>query len=430
MKFEPDVDNRIADLEQQLQSLQKKQAVYMQDRLFIGLTNEFDVQQCGADLLDHIRSSGISFCSDDFAVLSFRGTNTDPSTEVFVPIWKTIVSPIYLQLRNVILSVINLRHVGITCDGGGSILCLLNFSPATQDFYEEVSNLCQQINESAQKRYGCSFDVAVSELGQGISVLPELRKQIRVLDEYRTAMVGHVPPLLFYDQVINSSQGYPAFVRTINEQFNEYLDSGDFSNAKRFFRDTVVADFLSPPPPADVIRVRLSAIIDYLIQSLYRSCEALELTDVLQELGVPHTLLSCSSIDALVLEMEHIFDVLSSRWNFTGSSVHQLAQNARTYINENYADQNLNVNQLADILGVSPTHLTRTFQICYKCGVLEYLQRTRLNAAKCLAGSDMSIGQIAIQVGYGSSLNMCRAFKRYEGLTPSEYFKKTADSAK
>lgn len=418
-------EQRIRDLERRLHRLEQGQAVWLQDRLFIGLTNDFDVQQHGLELLEHMkRTERISFCSNDFTLLSFRGTAPDPIATEEPPIWETIVSPIYSQLRNTILSVINLRHVGITCDGGGCIYCILNFAPNTQDFYEEVTTLCRQINQLSEKRHGFSFRVSISELGQGISSLPELKRQVHVLDEYRTAMGGHVPELLFYDQVVSPNQEYPVFVRTMNEQFNAYLDSGEFSCAKQFFRETIVPGFLSPPPPANLIRIRLTAMIDYLIQSLYRSCDALGLGEVLQELAVSKVLPTCTGIDALVPEMERIFDVLADRWGYTGSPAHQLAQSARSFINDNYTDPNLNVNQVAATLNVSPTHLTRTFRACYQCGVLEYLQRTRLAAAKRLLGSERALCEIALQVGYGSSLNMSRAFKRYEGSTPSEYLQK------
>ena len=45
----------------------------------------------------------------------------------------------------------------------------------------------------------------------------------------------------------------------------------------------------------------------------------------------------------------------------------------------------------------------------------------RLAAAKSLMRSDKTMKQIAQIVGYTSFLSMNRAFKKYEGTTPSQF---------
>lgn len=419
-------DQQTAELTRQIAELQKEREVHLQDRLVIALTNSLGLEARGEELLGYMRNQmKITFPSNDFAVLSFTGTKPDPDILSEPPIWSTMVSPKYMELRNLILSVTNLRHVGLTCDGGGRIICVLNFAAHTGDFYEEVCLLSEQINALVQKHCGETFEVSVSELGSGLASLPALRKQIDTLHDYRVTMSGHAPALLFYDDIVSPTQEFPIFVKTMNAQFNEYLENGAFQKAKAFFRETIIADFLHSPPPPDMIRFRLSAMIDYLIQSLYQSCNALGLANILKQIGVPEALLACNNIEDLAARLDSIFDTLSANWCPTGTATQQLVQAARTYINAHYTDSNLNVNLLADQLQVTATHLTRSFQACYGCGALEYLQSVRLSAAKQLLGGDLSIREVAMRTGYGSALNMSRAFKRYEGKTPSEYLSKT-----
>lgn len=418
-------DRQTAELTRQLMELQKEREVHLQDRLVIALTNALGLEAQAEELLGYIRNQmKITFLSNDFAVLSFTGTRPDPDIVSVTPIWSTIVSPRYMELRNLILSVTNLRHVGLTCDSGGRIICVLNFAAHTGDFYEEICSLSQQINTLVQAHCGETFEVSVSELGSGLASLPALRKQIDTLHDYRITMGGHAPALLFYDHIVSPAQEFPIFVKTMNEQFNEYLETGAFQKAKEFFRETIIADFLNSPPPPNMIRFRLSALIDYLIQSLYQACNALGLPEVLKQAGVPDVLLGCTSVEDLAARLDSIFDTLSANWCPTGSATRQLAQAARSYINAHYTDSNLNVNLVADQLHITATHLTRSFQACYGCGALEYLQSVRLSAAKQLLGGDLSMREIAMRTGYGSTLNMSRAFKRYEGKTPSEYLSK------
>lgn len=418
-------DNHITELSRQLDTLRREREICLQDRIVIALTTAFEIETHSAELLTYLKEElRLSFLSNNFALISFSGTETDPDAMKSTPIWTHLVSPIYMDLRNIILSVVNFHHVGLTCDGGGHIICIVNFSEQTEDFHAEILALINQVNELVQKRCGLSFEVSVSELGAGITSLPELRRQVDILDEYRIAMGSHTPELLFYDKIFSSDQAYPESSLEINDQFIDYMESGEFEKAKRYFRETIVGNFVSSPPHPGMIRFRLSALIDYLVQTLYRVCTALGIQELLQKAGVPEILLGSTSIEALAEHLDGVFDLLSENWIFAGSAALKLAQDARSCINENYMNPDLNVNLVATHLNVTATHLTRSFQACYGCGVLEYLQRTRLNAAKKLSGSGLSIREIAMRTGYGSSLNMSRAFKRYEGKTPSEYLSK------
>lgn len=75
---------------------------------------------------------------------------------------------------------------------------------------------------------------------------------------------------------------------------------------------------------------------------------------------------------------------------------------------------------VAESLGVSPSHLTRVFRSCYQMRVLEYIQQVRLLAAKRLLGKGLTLREISAQVGYGAQINLLRAFKRMEGVTPGQ----------
>ncbi len=53
---------------------------------------------------------------------------------------------------------------------------------------------------------------------------------------------------------------------------------------------------------------------------------------------------------------------------------------------------------------------------------MSYLHKERLNAAKnLLLSTDYTIEQIAAEVGYSSSSQLARIFRKYESLSPSDY---------
>ncbi len=84
--------------------------------------------------------------------------------------------------------------------------------------------------------------------------------------------------------------------------------------------------------------------------------------------------------------------------------------------------------QLAEMHGMSTSYFSKSFKRVAGVGLLDYIHSLRIQRAKILLETaDKSINAVAAEVGYTNSLTMIRAFKRYEGITPSEY-KKIASS--
>ena len=55
-------------------------------------------------------------------------------------------------------------------------------------------------------------------------------------------------------------------------------------------------------------------------------------------------------------------------------------------------------------------------------GVVDYIHAARLKKAKeLLASTDLSVDDIAVQVGFSSRWTLTRSFKRYEETTPGAY---------
>jgi AraC family transcriptional regulator len=82
----------------------------------------------------------------------------------------------------------------------------------------------------------------------------------------------------------------------------------------------------------------------------------------------------------------------------------------------------LSLNVVAREFGVHPVHLAATFRRHYGCSVGEYLRRQRVVAAReLLENAELSLGQIAIDVGFADQSHFTRTFKRLSGTTPGHY---------
>jgi len=97
------------------------------------------------------------------------------------------------------------------------------------------------------------------------------------------------------------------------------------------------------------------------------------------------------------------------------------ARQVLSYIHSNYQDD-IMVEQLANIAGLSPYHFIRWFKHLTSTTPHEYLINYRLKKAKeLLINTDDSIEQIACQCGFNSASHFCRCFKKEVGVTPREF---------
>ena len=90
-------------------------------------------------------------------------------------------------------------------------------------------------------------------------------------------------------------------------------------------------------------------------------------------------------------------------------------------ISEN-TGKRLTVQQIADEAGYDRSHLHRLFRAEIGMGIHEYINASRINAAKgMLKDGTHTIADIASLLGFSSQSHFCRAFSEAVGVTPKEY---------
>lgn len=96
-------------------------------------------------------------------------------------------------------------------------------------------------------------------------------------------------------------------------------------------------------------------------------------------------------------------------------------QKSVDYIEENLT-QDIRIEELANIAGLSPFYFQRLFVRLVKKTVREYIKLRRLaQAINSLKDNNIRILDTAIKYGFSSHANFTRAFKETYGITPEEY---------
>lgn len=107
--------------------------------------------------------------------------------------------------------------------------------------------------------------------------------------------------------------------------------------------------------------------------------------------------------------------------NTESASVNQYVQKGIEYISANYSYP-ITVEDIASYVGLSRSHLFRSFETVLGQSPKEYLTEFRMKqACYLLEHSSLSVTAIAISVGFDNSLYFSKTFHRANGLSPREY---------
>lgn len=310
------------------------------------------------------------------------------------------------------------------CSGDGSVWLCLNWG---DDFHEELLS-----RDEVMRRYVEYLDL-------------HFRIRVRVLfsKEYAAPTVGSLRGA-YEDCLALLKEGwtlpekcvcragdtgarsgpyqYPA---EYERKLIEVIHSGDYPQARRIVENVFSQlDSLS----ADMALLLLFEVA----ATAAKAADTPQAQELLEERGVPGLLLKARSV---LQKKELTYDLLRALCEISPRRSPEprtvgYAGRVNAYIEENYADVNLNVTAIADAFHLSPRYLSRLYREETGALILTRLHQERVAAAKRLLVElpDEKIAQIARRVGSADTGSFIRLFKKYTGVTPGD-FRRLAEPA-
>lgn len=131
----------------------------------------------------------------------------------------------------------------------------------------------------------------------------------------------------------------------------------------------------------------------------------------------------CFTIDDVSVVLEH-FSALVSHYTDKGileGSSDAKANIARAYIEAHFAEPDLTVESICEQLQMSRAGLSKIFKLKTGSTLLEYIHQQRIKRAKRMILEGIPLDEVASSCGYYSRRSLTEVFKKYVGITPSEY---------
>ncbi|MFP4377443.1 MAG: helix-turn-helix domain-containing protein [Spirochaetales bacterium] len=130
--------------------------------------------------------------------------------------------------------------------------------------------------------------------------------------------------------------------------------------------------------------------------------------------------------------LERIREIADEATTLARSEVHEqkaaragdyrLGNDLAAFVESNFHRTDLSLGLLADSFHISTAHASRVFRATVGQTYLQYVTNHRIKLAeRLLTTTDLSVGEIAEQVGYGEVHSLIRSLKKARGVTPAEF---------
>lgn len=328
---------------------------------------------------------------------------------------------------NVAEEIINRENAGAAVDlGGGSAAILFSFQTGDEgQNHLRATALLEQILDVMHKQIGLTVTAGVGRCYREMVHISKSYEESRQALKYKMVTGSHTV-ISIEDLQSPDNQDYYRIVQMIG-RIQEALKQSDTRKMQLLLQDMF----------QEAVKVNLSPdlIRQFSFELVMRSMQTVESigvgTDgILARIGNMHERITqCENwkeTEQLVGSvLKHLSGSIENRRNQRGKN--DTMDKILVYVREHYRDSGLSLDRLADEFDLNPTYISKLFKEHAEGNFIDYLIEIRMQASQeLLKDTSIKIVDISEAVGYTNSRSFMRTFKKYTGLTPTEYRDRTA----
>jgi len=217
----------------------------------------------------------------------------------------------------------------------------------------------------------------------------------------------------------NSSDYEEIIIKLCNWLKNFYHALSDSNNNSYVLYDV---NFRRSSIPLSIAKCLMFNLISTMIKTMYE-ISGLSESNFFENMKPVNRLFNCQTVPEMNQQMQEILKQVCEYVELKKKDDHgHLKDDVIGFIESNYSNMNLDIPMIAEKFSITPAYLSKLFKEYSNEGLLDCINKVRLNnAKKLLKEQDISVSDIARMVGYYNSNAIIRAFKKYEGITPGKF---------
>jgi AraC-like DNA-binding protein len=278
----------------------------------------------------------------------------------------------------------------------------------------ELDALVDGMNREWSRRGDERASIGLGSAGAGMGHLPQSYREATYAADYRLVWGSGI--VVLFDAVRDADQCYYYPIATENVMIN-LLGAGERGRATELLSEVMARNLSQPGSPPGAIR-------NLALNIVLTAAKAAEEIGVGAELRLDtRRIQECGTIDELRGALDQIVTevcALARRGRHEAPVLDQARVAA--FVEDNLTNPELSLKMLADWCGISPSYASRCFLELFGVHFLDHVTALRIGKAKAMLEEGMlSIGEVALKVGYSSDVTFRRLFKSHEGFSPSGF---------
>lgn len=337
---------------------------------------------------------------------------------------------LHFIITNVFEEIAGQHNDGYVVEIDEGLAVLINFretSGAEQS--SELQRIARDAQQFLAEQYSIHLTLSISLVHSQIENIPQAYQEAMDAMEYKLVMGSK--EILSYESLRQepSEMGY-YYPLQIEQRLINFLKLGEFNKAKETLDEIFQNNFELSVVSIDLARCLILNLASTMIKAVSETGSLNESFLVRNPKRIKQ-LMACETIHEIREEMTFfVKEVCDHNGPLRQRQLQANRQKAMDdrielvieFILANYQDPNLNISLIGQHFDMKPTYLSKLYKDHTGEGLLEFINRTRIDHAKHLINESVkNVGEIAGCVGYNDVTVFIRTFKKYEGITPGKY---------
>ena len=324
-------------------------------------------------------------------------------------------------MGNILEELIGKHHMGFVVEVSDMQVCLVNVSrERAAFFYSDMEEAVSVARENIKKYFSIDFSASFGNVYSSIKYIPKSYDEALQTINYKN-VVG-LESIFKYSDILGQNPNGYEYSDEYEREIISSIKCGKAEKASeligRIIDENIQTKMLSGSDVSDLL-VSITASLLKAVNAINEG----EKQKYFTEINVILKMVGNATVEEIKTRIVTVINSLcASAQDEIKTKIGTLGEKAIKFIDENYTNSNLSAAAVAESLGVHAAYLSKKFKEQTGEGLLEYINKVRINNAKrILLEENVSVEDAALSVGIASVRSFARIFKKYEGMAPGEW---------
>lgn len=308
-------------------------------------------------------------------------------------------------------------HVRTVYQGEGCFVMIINYGAEEAEHgAQSVHEALASIRDMAAEVLGHSVTIGVSSQADSIEMIPD--GVVEAMEVIKHRMIGGSGGITYWKQDADQTGKY-IYPANSERRILNFLDNGDLDSIIKelgLIRDEIQSvEYISYDNIMFIYNQILGVTIKHLRENNVSTARIFT-----GRRNIYSAIATRDTLDELDEYLHEFFgDIIQYLERSSGEA--NYGERITRYLEEHYCEE-IVFEDMAKEIGISYSYMRKIVMELTGKSLIDYTNSLRIEKAKqLLLESNLSITQIAAEVGYANVQSFNRFFRKYEGMPPSSY---------